>query len=113
MADDVDIRVAMGVMQEQMKQLIEDSKEARHARKNVYIAQEKRDEMLIRIDHRLEKVEAFVLGASPTLAEFNSLKLKAQGAGVMGRVVWIGAGALIAILAGLSGWIGKIFDTLK
>jgi hypothetical protein len=113
LADDVDIRVAMGVMQEQMKTLIEDAKEARHARKNLYISQEKRDEMLIRIEHRLEKVEAFILGASPTLAEFNALKLKAQGAGALGRVVWISAGALIGAIAGLSGWIGKLFDGLK
>lgn len=113
LVDDVDIRIAMGVMQEQMKTLIEDSKEARHARKNMYVSQEKRDEMLIRIEHRLEKVETFILGASPTLAEFNALKLKAQGAGAMGRIVWIAAGALIGALAGLSGWIGKVFDGFK
>lgn len=113
LADDIDIRVSMGVMQEQMKTLIEDSKEARHARKNMYQSQEKRDETLIRIEHRLEKVEAFILGASPTLAEFNSLKLKAQGAGALGRVVWIGAGMLIGAIAGLSGVIGKFIENLK
>lgn len=113
LADDIDIRVAMGVMQEQMKTLIEDGKEARHARKNMYVSQEKRDEMLIRIEHRLEKVEAFILGASPTLAEFNALKLKAQGAGALGRVVWIMAGALIGAIAGLSGVIGRLMEGFK
>lgn len=113
LTDDVDIRVAMGVMQEQMKTLIEDGKEARHARKNMYMSQEKRDEMLIRIEHRLEKVETFITGASPTLAEFNALKLKAQGAGILGGWLWAIAGVSIGVAATLSGVIGRIMEGFK
>lgn len=108
-----DIPVAIAVIQEQLRSLIKDSEEARHARKNTYMAQEKRDEMLIRIEHRLEKVEAFITGASPTLMEFNALKLKAQGAGVVGRWLWTLAGVTIGIVASLTGVVTHIIDKLK
>jgi hypothetical protein len=105
--------VKLAVMQEQLRVLIDDMKEARHARKNNYLAQEKRDELLLRIEHRLEKVESFMLGASPTLAEFNALKLKAQGAGAMGRFLWALAGLTIGAVASMSGWVHRIFEGIK
>lgn len=111
--DNAQLKIDVGVMKEQLRAITEDMKEARHARRNAYIAQEKRDELLFKIDHRLEKVETFMAGASPTLNDFNALKLKAEGAGTLGKFIWIGAGMLIGLVASLSGMLSKLFDNIK
>ncbi len=108
---DTQLRIDVGIMKDQLRSIIDDQKEARHSRKNAYLAQEKRDELLFKIDHRLEKVETFMTGASPTLAQFNELQLKAQGAGAAGKWLWALAmgsiGFVAAIVATWQKWLGN------
>lgn len=102
-----DLEVAIAVIQEQMRTLLEDSKEARHARKNQYMAQEQLAKTLMAVEHRLDKFENFVTGASPTLAEFNALKLKAEGAGTLGKWLWFLAGFSISAVAAIVAFVNQ------
>jgi len=104
-----DMDVSIAVMQEQLRSIAAGMNEAREARKAQYLQSEKQSETLMKIEHRLEKVETFVAGASPTLAEFNALKLKAQGAGTLGRWLWILAGASIGAVATVAGYFQKLW----
>lgn len=104
-----DLEVAFAVMQEQMRTLLEDSKEARHARKNAYMVQEAQNKILMTLEHRMEKFELFITGASPTLQEFNALKLKAEGAGILGKLLWFLSGISISAAAAVFAFTQKLW----
>jgi hypothetical protein len=99
MDNEKEVAVSIALINAQMSQLVEDMKEARHARKNNYTVQETISNNLIKMEHRLATLEAFMTGATPTLAEFNALKLKAQGAGAFGHFLWVLAGITISSVA--------------
>jgi predicted ATP-grasp superfamily ATP-dependent carboligase len=105
MTDSLEVSVA--VINKQLEMITAEMKEAREARKANYAAQEKQNETLIRIEHRLEKVETWVTASSPTLMEFNALKMKVIGAGILGRALWITGGILIGVAAYATGLIQK------
>lgn len=104
------IEVSVAVIQEQLRQITADNAEARAARKAQYEQNERQSETLLKIDHRLEKVELWITQSDPTITEFRNLKLQAMGAGRLGRGLWILAGASIGaaatIVATWNKWIG-------
>lgn len=51
------------------------------------------------IGNRLKNVEDSLAKNEPTIEEFITIKHKVVGAGIFGKWVWAGAGAIIGILA--------------
>lgn len=51
------------------------------------------------IGNRLKNVEDSLAKNEPTIEEFITIKHKVVGAGVFGKWVWAGAGAIIGVLA--------------
>ena len=51
------------------------------------------------IDNRLKNVEDSLAKNEPTIEEFITIKHKVVGAGIFGKWVWAGAGAIIGVLA--------------
>ncbi|AWY03368.1 tail length tape-measure protein [Escherichia phage phi G17] len=48
---------------------------------------------------RLKRVEESITKSEPTIEEFITIKHKVVGAGIFGKWVWAGAGAIIGVLA--------------
>lgn len=104
------IEVSVAVIQEQLRQITADNAEARAARKAQYEQNERQSETLLKIEHRLEKVEVWITSSDPTITEFRTLKLQAQGAGKLGRFLWVLAGATIGAAATLVGYWQRWFN---
>ena len=51
------------------------------------------------MDNRLKNVEDNLAKNEPTIEEFITIKHKVVGAGIFGKWVWAGAGAIIGVLA--------------
>ncbi|MCH5412590.1 hypothetical protein [Enterococcus faecium] len=51
------------------------------------------------IGNRLKNVEDSLAKNEPTIEEFITIKHKVVGAGIFGKWVWAGAGAIIGVLA--------------
>lgn len=51
------------------------------------------------MEGRLKSVEDSLAKSEPTIEEFITIKHKVVGAGIFGKWVWAGAGAIIGILA--------------
>ena len=51
------------------------------------------------MDNRLKNVENSLAKSEPTIEEFITIKHKVAGAGIFGKWVWAGAGAIIGVLA--------------
>lgn len=51
------------------------------------------------MEGRLKNVEDSLAKSEPTIEEFITIKHKVVGAGIFGKWVWAGAGAIIGILA--------------
>jgi hypothetical protein len=94
MADGMEAKIE--VIEVQLSHIINGMEKEEHARKAQYQQNEKTAELLIRMDNRLEKVEAFVTEARPTINEYIAFRTQARGAGWAGRWLWILAMASIS-----------------
>lgn len=103
------LEASVAVINEQLKNITEDMREARNARKAQYEQNERQSQTLLKIDHRLEKVEFWITSSDPTIQEVRNLKLQAQGAGRLGRFLWVIAGATIGAAATLVGFWNRWF----
>lgn len=71
------------------------------------------DKTLALLDHRFTGLETAVNGQAITLAEYQKMKQKAEGAGWLGKKLWLAGGVVIAAASYLySGWT-TIATTLK
>ena len=105
-----EIGVQMARLQEQLKAVISglaNDRDERHGREHIIDALVKSTSML---DRRLDLVERQLAENTPTIKEFMVMRHQVQGAGMLGKWVWLGAGALIgALYAGREGfrsWFG-------
>lgn len=93
-----------------LKRLVEDGVKAEHSWKAQYEAIERQNLTLMRIEHRLEKLEQWVNTSDPTIKQIVELKMQAQGAGKLGRIIWSIAIGSIGFVAGAIAywqkWIG-------
>ena len=86
-------------LEERLKTLFENQTRERQDR-------EKQEETLVElrdsindIGNRLKNVEDSLAKNEPTIEEFITIKHKVVGAGIFGKWVWAGAGAIIGVLA--------------
>lgn len=71
------------------------------------------DKTLALLDHRFTGLETAVNGQAITLAEYQKMKQKAEGAGWLGKKLWLAGGVVIAFASYIySGWT-TIATTLK
>lgn len=98
------LEASVAVIQEQLKTITEDMREARGARKAQYEQNERQNATLVKIDHRLEKVEQWMTSSDPTIQDVRRMKLQAEGAGKLGRILWVLAGASIGAAATLAAY---------
>lgn len=103
------LEASVAVIQEKLQTITEDMREARLARKAQYEQNERQNETLMKIDHRLEKVEMWISSSDPTIQEYRTLKLQVQGAGRVGRFLWSLAGATIGAAAAAVAYWQKWF----
>lgn len=108
MTDD-SLRVDVAVIKNMLSNMESEMRKAHASRKAQYEATERQGATLVKIEHRLELVENFVVENRPTLQEFRDLKLKVQGAGWLGRWLYVLAGATIGVAATLVGYWNKLF----
>lgn len=66
-------------------------------------------QQLFQFNAKLEVMDTRLSAASPTIDEFMRLRQRIQGAGILGKWLWISVGAVIGILASarqaILGWI--------
>lgn len=66
---------------------------------------------LAHVGHRVENVEHSLAKASPTIDEFINIKHKIQGAGILGKWLWVALGFLVGTVYSmretLFHWISK------
>lgn len=103
------LEASVAVINEQLKVITEDMREARTARKAQYEQNERQAATLMKIDHRLERVETWMLSSDPTIQDVRNMTLQAQGAGKLGRGLWALAGISIGAAATLVAFWQKWF----
>lgn len=63
------------------------------------------DLALALLDQRFNRLEESVNGQALTLAEYQKLKIKAEGAGWLGRRLWVAGGIVLTMAGGIySSW---------
>lgn len=70
----------------------------------------KMDKSITSINNRVAVVESSLAKSAPTISEFVNLKHKIQGAGILGRWIWIIAAGMIGFLYGIK---EKIFSFIS
>lgn len=93
MTESTEIQLAR--LDERMKMLLDRMEENHesHVRTRAWMGQV--DRTLHDIGSRVGNVEQSLAKSAPTIEEFVNIKNKVMGAGMMGRWVWLTAGALI------------------
>ncbi|WP_180901931.1 hypothetical protein [Martelella soudanensis] len=104
--------VAKGV--DRLDHRLEDSEvRASESRRGMHQRQETHERELLRINHRLENVEKAVNDAAPTLEDYALKKAQVEGAGRLGRMLWVAGGFLLAIAVWLVGQKENIWSWLS
>lgn len=103
------LEASVAVINEQLKAITEDMREARTARKAQYEQNERQSVVLMEVKHRLEKIETWMTSSEPTIQEVRNMKAQAQGAGKLGRGLWALAGISIGAAATLVAFWQKWF----
>lgn len=88
------MEVRLARLEENFKFLVEDAKEAKHARKGQYEAIEQMSRAMSSMATEVSEVKTKLAGQAPTIEEFITIKHKVVGAGKLGRWLW-GAGAFL------------------
>ena len=86
--------------------------EARESRRRVYEKLEGMERRLDRIEFRQENTEKALGVMSPTVTEFSTMKMQAQGAGKLGAFLWRLAGLSMAAAAGAATMWGSLTQHL-
>lgn len=96
MQDSLEVKVAR--MDERLEGVREDMLLARDGSKQQYEMIESVHRILSKMEHRLDGVEKSLAAATPTIDEFVNIKLKVQGAGLAGKVIWTTVGTLLTVM---------------
>lgn len=99
MTELVEVRVAR--LEEQIKFLVDEAKEAKTNRKGQYEAIEAIGRSVTMMATEVNDVKGKLAGQAPTIEEFITIKHKVVGAGKLGKWVWV-VGAFI---------IGQIYSS--
>lgn len=109
MNESVEVRVAR--LEEQLRFLVEEAKEAKTNRKGQYENIELLRQAMTTMAGEVTEVKTKLAGQAPTIEEFITIKHKVVGAGKLGGWLWTAGAFLIGILAAsretIVDWIAK------
>ncbi|MBL4787369.1 MAG: hypothetical protein JKY49_18340 [Cohaesibacteraceae bacterium] len=81
----------------QLTDLIKDqAAQSTRSRRQLYDKIDGMDKTITGLGHRLQTLEQSFVGMQPTLQEFVTFKERARGAGMLGRVLWVSGGVVLA-----------------
>lgn len=86
-------------LEERLKTLFENQTRDRQDREKLEETLVELRDSINDIGNRLKNVEDSLAKNEPTIEEFITIKHKVVGAGIFGKWVWAGAGAIIGVLA--------------
>lgn len=86
-------------LEERLKTLFENQTRERQDREKLEETLGELRDSINDIGNRLKNVEDSLAKNEPTIEEFITIKHKVVGAGIFGKWVWAGAGAIIGVLA--------------
>lgn len=86
-------------LEERLKTLFENQARDRQDREKLEETLVELRDSINDIGNRLKNVEDSLAKNEPTIEEFITIKHKVVGAGIFGKWVWAGAGAIIGVLA--------------
>ncbi|QEP29875.1 hypothetical protein HYP99_gp077 [Sinorhizobium phage ort11] len=93
----------LGALAEALKNIERQLDEARDGRKAMYEKLERVDRKVDHLDWRVADLEKKLGTISPTVEEFATYKIQAQGAGKLGTFIWKLGGILLSMAAGAVG----------
>lgn len=109
LSEPLEVRVAR--LEENIKFLVDSAKLDREGRKTHYNAIEKLSLDIQSMSSDMHDVKEKLAGQAPTIEEFIAIKNKVEGAGKLGRWIWVvGAGAIgyvFAMRAAIGAWLMK------
>lgn len=91
--------VQMARLDERLQQILREMELSRDSRKQQYEKLETISQNVSLLETRVKGVEDGLNKASPTIDEFVNIKMKVQGAGALGKYVWMIGGGLLSALA--------------
>lgn len=104
---DSNFEVQLARVDERLKLLNTQHELDRQDRKTMEATLLEQSKLLVTINSRVEKVEAALAVATPTLEQFVALKHQVTGAGFLGRWIWVILGGLIATVYSARNEIGS------
>lgn len=102
--------IQLARLDERMKMLLDRMEENHesHVKTRAWMGQV--DRTLHDIGSRVGNVEASLAKSAPTIEEFMAIKHKVIGAGVAGKWLWMGLGALLSLMISLREHIFRFFS---
>lgn len=97
MSDPIEVMLAR--LDERFRTLFENQKSEREDRAKLEKSLVDLSKSVADMGSRLKNVEDSLARNEPTIEEFITIKHKVVGAGIFGKWIWAGAGAIIGILA--------------
>lgn len=101
--------IQLARLDERMKMLLDRMEENHesHVRTRAWMGQV--DRTLHDIGSRVGNVETSLAKSAPTIEEFMAIKHKVIGAGIAGRWLWLGLGAILGLLISAREYIFRFF----
>ena len=94
--ESVDVQLAR--VDERLKSILEKLSDAHEESISIREWQSRVNDFLSSIEARIQNVEKSLATTEPTIQEFITIKHKVAGAGLLGRYLWIGLGAIIGFV---------------
>ncbi len=91
--------VTLARLEERLRNIFENQTRESKEREKMEESIKKLSESMGDLSIRLKRVEESITKSEPTIEEFITIKHKVAGAGIFGKWVWAGAGAIIGVLA--------------
>lgn len=91
--------VTLARLEERLRNIFENQTREAREREKMEESIKKLSESMGDLSIRLKRVEESITKSEPTIEEFITIKHKVAGAGIFGKWVWAGAGAIIGVLA--------------
>lgn len=91
--------VTLARLEERLRNIFENQTREAMEREKMEESIKKLSESMGDLSTRLKRVEESITKSEPTIEEFITIKHKVTGAGIFGKWVWAGAGAIIGVLA--------------
>lgn len=91
--------VLLAILEERLQTLIKNHEKDEKNQEKLEAALSDLKLSMQKLESRLKSVEDSLAKSEPTIEEFITIKHKVVGAGIFGKWVWAGAGAIIGVMA--------------